>query len=172
MADSPRTRMEVEAAMRRIHGLSTREQLTVFRQLREYLGDAVGEETQAENEIRERAEALDAMKKRKSRNISGSLRVCRRRTPSTNASRKTSSQAGARPALVTPGVATARQSGRTEASACPSARLRGASVARRAAANGRQRPTSPDCVSGWLVSRLQPRRRTLRRVHARAQRPR
>jgi hypothetical protein len=55
--------MEVEAAMRRIHGLSTSEQLKVFLHLRAYLGDAVGEETEADKEIRERGEALDAMRK-------------------------------------------------------------------------------------------------------------
>lgn len=49
--------------MRRIHGLSTSEQLKVFLQLRAYLGDAVGEETEADKEIRERGEALDAMRK-------------------------------------------------------------------------------------------------------------
>jgi hypothetical protein len=61
MADSPRARMEVEAAMRRIHDLSTSEQLKVFLLLRDYLADTLGEETSADKQIRERADALDAM---------------------------------------------------------------------------------------------------------------
>ena len=63
MADSPRARVEVEAAMRRIHDLSTSEQLKVFLLLRDYLANTVGEETAADKQIRERAEALDAMQK-------------------------------------------------------------------------------------------------------------
>ena len=54
---------ECEDVMRRIYRLPVREQLMVFRMLREYLGGQAGDETVFEKEIRERQGALDAMRR-------------------------------------------------------------------------------------------------------------
>lgn len=48
--------------MRRIYGLTTREQLMVYSTLREYLGSEVGEETVLDKQVKDREEALAVMR--------------------------------------------------------------------------------------------------------------
>jgi len=63
MRPGPRERHEYEAVMRHIYRLPVREQMMVFKTLREYLGNGVGEETIFDKEIRERQGALEAMRR-------------------------------------------------------------------------------------------------------------
>ncbi len=63
MKPGPRERREYEDVMSRIYRLPVREQLMVFKALREYLRGEVGEETIFDKQIREREGSLEAMRR-------------------------------------------------------------------------------------------------------------